>query len=149
MDLIQFSREMGGFAKLIPKAQVAFMRELVLAVTEEEGQATPVDTGHARSNWRVSINFRTSAEISTYVPGEHLGRGETANQQAMMDQARSSLTNLRAGAVVNLDNHVPYIEDLNAGTSRQALPGFIEKALEIGTAVGSIRGNEAAKRVLS
>jgi hypothetical protein len=86
---------------------------------------TPVDTGHARSNWIPSV-------------GQHhrgvAGSRESVNHSAQENGVGSVLQyRLRQGAVF-VTNNVPYILRLNAGSSAQAPAGFVDKAVATGVA---------------
>ena len=84
--------------------------------------ATPVDTGKARSNWRVSIGRATSQDIDTYGPGATASASSIAAGFAILAQ-------YKPGQDVYIQNNVPYIGALNRGHSKQAPPGYIEGAI--------------------
>jgi hypothetical protein len=102
---------------------------------------TPVDTGQALSNWRVSLNEAQPEVIPAYSPSQ---RGKMvegtwahtidpaitreANITPTLEAARVMLTEKRPGDVIHLQNWVPYIQRLNDGSSAQAPAGFIERA---------------------
>ena len=87
---------------------------------------TPVDKGVARSNYRVSKGSRTFAIIPAYSPGKDLGIGEQANLRAVLAQGRAALSDLKPGQAAFITNNVPYIEQLNNGSSKQSPGGFLE-----------------------
>ena len=87
---------------------------------------TPVDTGWARANWIPNIGSPRSGTAGQR-PDEG-GRADTGAQDAGVAEVLTSYT-ARRGAV-HITNNVPYIVFLNAGTSRQAPAGFVERAIQ-------------------
>ena len=85
---------------------------------------TPVKTGNARSNWLVGVG----APRSGVVPIR--SEVETINDGAATIRGR-----VKGDAEVNITNDVDYLTLLNAGSSRQAPAGFVEKAVAIGVRV--------------
>jgi len=74
-------------------------RALTTDAVQELIENTPVDTGKARDSWRVEAINIEEEDL----PKERI--------------------------IVTIDNEVPYIAELNAGSSRQAPPRFIEKTI--------------------
>lgn len=110
------------------------VRKTALAVDQAVVLSTPVDTGRARSNWRVSLGSRPRGVINPYSPGSGLGRGEQQNAQAAMAQAAAAVAQRRDGQDIYISNNVPYIGKLNDGSSRQAPAGFVQQAVMAGVA---------------
>lgn len=96
-----------------------FVREIVTELAELPG-ATPVDTGLARGNWRPSLNFPVQDPTSLPDP----------TGAAAAERIRSVARQYRIGDTVYVVNRVPYIGQLNAGSSPQALPGFVEAEVD-------------------
>lgn len=107
---------------------IAYNIHIVLA------QATPIDTGRAVSNWRVSLG---SAKVDylpeAYFPGS---KRSTADQNidAAVLQAKVAIAAYQFGKSLHIFNNVPYIDDLNRGSSGQAPTGFIQSSLLAGRA---------------
>lgn len=106
------------------------IKKLVLDVAANLVEMTPVDTGWARANWVPSIG-------QSYIGGgdEFKTREERA---ANVGRARSAADagtaavlgyRLQMGAIY-VTNNVPYIEDLNEGSSPQAPAGFVQIAID-------------------
>lgn len=108
-------------------------------ITAELIERTPVDTGWARANW---------------VP--RIGDGEVEEETADADPARvparsaeqsAALFNLVSGdyridqGAVFIGNGVPYIVQLNEGSSQKAPAGFVQQAIVAGIrgAAGTVR----------
>ncbi len=104
--------------------------ELISHVAEEIGReivpATPVDTGFARANWRPSVNAPASEPI-TFL--DKTGEATVSNIAVV---ARL----YQLGDVFFIVNLVPYIGDLNEGSSPQAPVGFVQIAIASGVKRG-------------
>lgn len=78
---------------------------------------TPVDTGRAKSNWLPSMDAPRQDVIETRgTSPQPLGAGVWSVGQRPRQMW--------------LSNNLPYIEALNAGSSPQAPPAFIETAVQ-------------------
>lgn len=130
-----FAKRVRGRTKDIPQNVWNIMRVLALSIHRELVLATPVDTGRARSNWRVGVGRTPSKEIEPYAPGEKLGIAERANAQAAIDAAHQRLAlPSQKPRNIFIGNKVPYLWRLNTGFSSQASPGFIQKSILRGVA---------------
>lgn len=94
---------------------------LALGVHGRLVEGTPVDTGWARSNWLPSVG----------VPrGEAVGEpGSLDNSAAGFGQSEVAGWKIADGPIY-ITNNVPYIRNLNAGSSKQAPSGFVESAVQ-------------------
>lgn len=86
---------------------------------------TPVDTGRAASNWVMSFGGPYSGMLEPYFPGY---RGTTAeeNREAAKNLLAKNAKGFQDGLVIYITNNVPYIKDLEDGTSRQAPYGMVD-----------------------
>ena len=98
------------------------VRKLALDVTTNLAAATPVDTGWARANWIPSIGQPVTSPVGS--PGD-VGQAATAQTAGL-----ASLLGYRLPASVWISNHVPYIELLNTGSSKQEPAAFVQRAIE-------------------
>lgn len=96
------------------------VRTVTETVTFELRDRTPVDTGHARSNWVPSPSNQTS------VDGSREGVSYGA-QSAGLQWLHSGYQFPQPAYVVN---NVHYITSLNAGSSRQAPSNFVHEAID-------------------
>lgn len=102
------------------------VRKVTLDVTANLIETTPVDTGWARANWVPSISApfiaslanaqRTPADVASASSQQSAGKAKVFGYKAHMGK-------------VFVTNNVPYIIDLNMGTSRQATPGLVQRAI--------------------
>lgn len=84
--------------------------------------ATPVDTGQARQNWRVSVGkVDKSTEYGSF---DRSGNG--AIQQGLATIAAGG----GIGKIVYISNSLKYIERLNDGWSMQAPKNFMQIAFK-------------------
>lgn len=99
--------------------------------------STPVDTGKARSNWRISFNVPDPWVLDPYYQGYKLGRGETRNAAPTKALAKAVIQNIRGnnGAVAKnfkiwIFNNVDYLGLLNnTDHSAQNSPGWVQRDL--------------------
>jgi hypothetical protein len=122
--------QLEGFTENIIK-KIAFDVVANLRKAGSEG-GTPVDTGWARANWIPKIG----GDPTTTPTGtrEAVGSAENAVQSGL-----SSLLNYKMFAgPVYITNNVPYILNLNDGTSKQAPTGFVQAAI-----TAAVAGNAA------
>jgi len=100
-------------------------------------KAMPVDVGRARSAVVVTVGEPSFVETTqAYVPGTK-GSTSGANAQAAIDQAESALVSRELGEEIHININIPYIDDLNRGSSPQASPGFIQQAIAGGISTES------------
>lgn len=119
----------GKNAKLLPK-KVALKAHDMLVYT------TPVDTSKALSNWRVSVGIPFRSVIPPYFKGTG-GSTHAASARAAIKQGKDALAGYEHGNIF-VSNTLNYIGNLNAGSSEQAPPGFIQTAIK--TAVRVVAG---------
>jgi hypothetical protein len=97
-------------AKVMQIATVEFYRQVIIS--------TPVDTGRARNGWNITIQAP-----SMTVPPE--GKYSMPNIE---EHGLSTIISVTPEQVIYITNRVPYIENLNKGSSRQAPARFVELA---------------------
>jgi len=81
---------------------------------------TPVLTGFARSNWQVGTNGPPSGTVPIRSEVETIESGQSVIRSA------------RRASHFEIVNNAHYIGLLNAGSSRKAPAGFVQKAIRIG-----------------
>jgi hypothetical protein len=97
------------------------VRKLAMGILSNVVIATPVDTGKARANWRVSLTNPLTDSIDEK---DKSGR-EAINKGRMI----VSVFRLK-DVSINITNNLPYINRLNNGWSKQANAGYVERAIE-------------------
>jgi hypothetical protein len=115
---IDFERALEAFAQEdIPEALGDLVYVISLQALSGLVLKTPVDTGRARANWLVTVGTTTFAETdATDKPGS-----------ATISSGTVAISSVRKDpfTIVYLQNNLPYIEDLEGGSSTQAPAGMI------------------------
>ena len=123
------------------EAKAAGNRRSILVATvmlEQLVYTTPVDTSKAESNWQVSIGTPAAGgALPPFYPGVK-GSTAEASAQAAIDAGMAVLKTKQPGETIYISNVTPYIKALNGGSSRQAAPGFIERAILVGRNAGKV-----------
>lgn len=128
-SLAAFGRSAKRLSKRIRDNVDAGWRATALVVDQTVVTSTPVDTGRARSNWRVDTKPSTD-QRAPYAPGEG-GSTAAANTAAALAQGREAVQSA-VGDALYISNNLDYIGELNAGSSAQAPANFVEKAVDAG-----------------
>lgn len=97
-------------ALVMRMATVEFYRQVIIS--------TPVDTGRARHGWNISVGAPSNT-----VPPE--GKYSLPN---INEHGLETTVTVTPDKVIYITNRVPYIEDLNKGSSQQAPARFVELA---------------------
>jgi len=138
--LLQFSRNIRRRGRQTVNSASRITRSAAKAALKAAIEATPVDTGEARSNWRVGAGAPPTAIIppySAYPKGSKAngaGRSERANAAAAYAAGRAKIDLIKGVPGVGLKtaiyvvNNSRQIGPLNSGRSSQAPGGFIEAA---------------------
>ncbi len=125
-----FAKRTKVLAKLIVENVDAGFRAVAIVVDQAVVLATPVDTGRARSNWRVSSGSPDTAVREPYASGTG-GSSGAQNAAAAIDHGKAVVQADRSGTIY-ISNNLPYIGALNDGSSAQAPAGFVELAVNAG-----------------
>lgn len=92
-------------------------------------ETTPRRTGWARSNWLPSIG--QPADVDGTAPSEDRAAASAASRAALGQQGIAQIVTtykLSMGKIY-VTNNVPYIAQLNEGSSTQAPAGFVQAAI--------------------
>ena len=86
---------------------------------------TPIDTGVARSNWKITLGVPDLSVSKPHIP---------ANPAAIVN-------NYKAGGTVRITNNTRHIGLLNSPRtpSKQAAPGFIERNIQRAAVIAKLR----------
>lgn len=103
--------------KVVQATNVSISRTAIKAI-ENLIATTPVDTGLARRNWLTSVSM----------PRDDIREDNITNPQVAVTEALSTLTGYNAfvDGDIWISNNLPYIEELNRGSSVKAPAGFVE-----------------------
>jgi hypothetical protein len=116
------------------------VRDVMLDATQALIAATPVDTGHAASNWI----------LSTGSPHSGVDGSREAVSTGAQDAGLAAIERYDVGkdGKVYLVNNVDYIGDLDQGSSPQAGAGFVARALLSGVSAAPKGRKTAARKML-
>jgi hypothetical protein len=90
---------------------------------------TPVLTGHARHNWRPSINEQVDVEQDGVFGGLVTGEPVTVEERARWASVRKQIGRMPLGQTIWVSNNVPYAQRLEHGWSQKAPQGMVEITL--------------------
>jgi len=119
------------------------MKKLTLEITANLIEATPVDTGWARANWIPKIGGPNNSLSGSRVNAE-AGNIDSQQQQAGIAAVATSYKVINGP--IYISNIVPYIINLNNGSSTKAPPGFVD--IEIFKAIRVLRIKQAPTKTL-
>lgn len=115
-----FAQNMNALAQTIGQRIPQLQKEVAQNVVEGVATDNPVLTGQSSANWKTAIGAPdTSVD---------LGPNPLAGQHSVAE-AKKALVALALGQTVYISNNVPYIMELNQGSSSKAPAGFVETAI--------------------
>ncbi|MFN3627146.1 MAG: HK97 gp10 family phage protein [Parvibaculum sp.] len=111
------------------------VKDCAVAVTRTVIDATPVDTGRARSNWTAELDQAFQTLFPAHVPGVK-GSTATANAEIAIGNAEAVIEqfDISKNGSIHISNGLPYIGALNDGHSTQAPVDFVKLAVIDGLA---------------
>lgn len=111
------------------------VKDCAVAITRTVINATPVDTGLARSNWTAEMDQAFQKLFPAHVPGEK-GSTASANAEIAIGNAEAVIEQFDIGknSSIHISNSLPYIRALNDGHSAQAPSDFVKLAVMDGLA---------------
>lgn len=130
VSLRDFAKRMDDRADKIVETANKKSIDVATAILRRLTFVTPVDTAKAISNWQIGIGSPVQADIGPYVFGQRTASGTAAYQAGV-----SKLAMKKPGETIYISNLVPYIRQLNEGSSKQAPAGFVEQAVLVGRGV--------------
>ena len=139
---MSFALDLEAFAQKTRVKLDLVVRKVVIDMTSTIVQMTPVDTGHARSNYFWGVQRVTTIDNSVNPDDAKRAAGKmftasfkerqkfikavnsAGNGKESSNRAIAFATGLKAGGTVYLTNNLPYIMALEYGHSRQAPAGM-------------------------
>jgi uncharacterized protein CbrC (UPF0167 family) len=120
-SLSSLAASMRKRAARIEPAMADVMKKAALGVVSDVAKDTPYKTGQAQSNWLTSIG----SPMAFYRANELSNTG----WRDSVDFAKQVLSNYKTADPIHITNNVPYIVELNRGTSKQAPALFVQAAV--------------------
>jgi HK97 gp10 family phage protein len=133
--LEDFAKRMSRISVEVEDGVERAVKECAIAVTRTVINATPVDTGRARSNWTADMDEAFHKIFPAHVPGERGSTGDT-NAEIAIEQAEAAISqfDINKNNSIHISNSLPYIGALNDGHSKQAPTDFVRQAVMDGLA---------------
>lgn len=131
-NLNEFALRLLAISKAIFGNSSKRVRRAALAADQAAVLATPVDTGRARANWVVSLGSPSKAQ-GRQVPtkgSDSAARGSANAQRAIAHGERVIAQWTPSKGSIFISNGVPYIQELENGSSSQAPEGMVKQALQ-------------------
>lgn len=135
----EFSRNIRKRASNIENGSVALVKRVAKTALRELVNGTPVKTGRARSNWRVSVGGTATAIIEPRADPGGRGFAERTVASATISEGIAKINTLgvgrnrfgsgQAGASLRISNNVPYLDKLRSGSSKQQPNDWVAEAL--------------------
>lgn len=127
--------KMKAHAEALQRNVNVLTRNTMRAIINRLARSTPVDTSEAVSNWQVTLGAPAQGVIPPYYPGEG-GNTKALSAAAMLAANRAVIRKFYAadGDTLFLTNNVRQLVFLNQGSSKQAPAGFVEAAVQDGSA---------------
>lgn len=129
MNLAAFNKQLADFQKKVEEAALEKFKDAITTVADEVATRTPIDTSRAKSNWQASVGSPATSEV----PFAAGSRGSTESQAlaTVRASAEQAAAQAKLGDKAFVTNRVPYIRQLNAGSSAQAAPNFVEHSVDV------------------
>jgi hypothetical protein len=108
----------------LPKELTKVHRASSLDLLKRLIRTTPVDTGRARANWQTNNSAPPTGDIVTSGT-----QGSPTPAGVPLARETSTIMSIKAPSISYLSNNLPYIAELNDGSSTQAPKGFVEIAV--------------------
>lgn len=139
MSLDDLARRLDRIAVQVEGNVERAVKDCAGAVLRSVVEATPVDTGYARSNWTPELDRAFEGLFPARVPGK-AGSTAEATAAATLDAGLSVIEafDVSQNAEIHITNNAPHIGALNDGHSKQAPAGFVRLAVLDGLA--TVRG---------
>lgn len=119
----------------LKKFTTRVVQKITLSVNGVLVKTTPRDTSWARNNWIPEIGHAYSGTAGTREAAEQ-GSIDTGSREAGVVKVLT-IYSINNGPIY-ITNNVPYIGDLNDGSSKQAPAGFVQ--LSIAKGIENVRG---------
>lgn len=128
-----FSADLSKFVQKAKGNVDQAVRDITVEVAQRLVERTPVESGTARGNWTASIGGFTAA--ATGNPDK-----DGADTVAHITEA---VAGAKAGDVVFITNTLPYIRELEHGSSKQAPAGMVSVTVAEFTAIADQAARKA------
>jgi len=142
-DLLQFSKNIRRRGRQIENSATGLVKRMAKRSLRSLVLNTKVDTGEARSNWRVGIGGLPTSVIKPYSPypkgskANGRGIGESDNANATISAGEARINAVRGVSGVGLKTAI-YIANNTPHIDKALLPGALE--ISVREAQAEVRG---------
>lgn len=116
----EIGKVMDDLAKQIDLDVLTVLRKVAFDLLTKIVEKTPVDTGRARSSWKVGIGRSANANAT---------EGPVTSRGATLAKGEEKINSLRLPKKIYITSNLPYMEALENNHSGQAPKGMIEISL--------------------
>ena len=106
-------------------------KDAARAIISDLIPVTPADTSRALSNWIASNGTAHNYSVLPHVSG-HFGSTRGTSMATAIADAMAVIEKAKSGLPIFITNNLVYIRGLNAGDSKQAPAGFVERSVLVG-----------------
>ena len=114
-----FARRILRRARQVEIGGLEALRATAVVVNQTVVLTTPVKFGHARANWQIGIDTSITEEIDE----------NDISGAATISRNNGTIRSSTPQKIIVLSNNVPYIQQLNEGSSSQAPAMFVQIAI--------------------
>lgn len=115
-------RQTDTIINLLVEGSTKVIQKMMLDIQADLATQTPVDTGWAANNWLTSVGVPMLTPAGS--------REDVDFTSASVGLEGILLWNIESGVPIYIVNNVPYINSLNAGSSRKAPARFVDKIIQ-------------------
>ena len=121
-----------NMADVVMAVAEGFVRDLAAAIHADIVVGTPVKTGRAMGSWAASLVDPASLLIQEGLgtPDRSANAAEASARAVRTGQAVIRRFKLAGNRIIIIANPVPYMQDLEVGSSRQAPHGVAARAIQ-------------------
>jgi hypothetical protein len=147
----ELSNSLRTFANDLPLKVSNTAKTCADRIAQDLVQSTPVDTGDAMSNWRVSLNApigETALAYNRSPRGRMIAGNWTHTVEPIItffgnvgpatEQIQSAIASKQPEEPIFIANNLPYIQRLDTGASDQEPAEFVSRAMILGEATISV-----------
>jgi len=107
----------------LDRVVILVQKKVAMQLLEGVVNMNPVLTGRSRGNWQVTIGAAATGEIG----GE---TGPWSSAQEVINNGAAVVDTMNVLGAIYLTNNVPYITELEKGSSTQAPQGMVQVTLD-------------------
>lgn len=104
----------------IDQLVIRIQQKIAFEILEGVVNMNPVLTGRSRGNWQVSLGVPASGVLDSWPAGA----------QDVIYRGQATIDSIQVFGPVYISNNVPYILELEKGTSTQAPQGMVQVTLD-------------------